>query len=70
MFGFIKQQEKKLAVRLLTWQYQKRDMPLPAATELDHQAALIVDDAHRIARERGRNVVSILKELITDIKKP
>ena len=25
--------------------------------------------AHRIARERGRNVVSIIKDLIGDIKK-
>jgi len=29
----------------------------------------LVDDAHRIARERGRNVVSILKELINDDKR-
>jgi hypothetical protein len=28
-----------------------------------------VDEAHRIARERGRNVVGILKELAGDIKK-
>jgi hypothetical protein len=70
MIGFIKQQEKKLAVRLLTWQYQKKNIPIPPATELDDQAMLIVNEAHRIARDRGRNVVSILKELVSDIRKP
>jgi len=32
-------------------------------------ARKLVDDAHRIARERGRNVVSILKELINEDKR-
>jgi hypothetical protein len=69
MMGFIKQQERKLAMRLLMWQYQKRDVPLPVMSELRSQADKIVDEAHRIARERGRNVVSILKELVKDIRK-
>jgi hypothetical protein len=69
MLGFIKQQEKKMAVRLLTWQYQKKELPLPPAWEVERQAAALVDEAHRIARERGRNVVGILKELAEDIKK-
>ena len=70
MFGFIKAQEKKLAVRLLTWQYQKRNLPFPTAAELDDQATALVNEAHRIARERGRNVVAILRELVADIRKP
>ena len=37
--------------------------------ELEKQAARFVEDAHRIARERGRNVISILKEMVNDIKK-
>jgi hypothetical protein len=32
-------------------------------------AEKIVDQAHRIARERGQNVISIMKELIADLKK-
>jgi hypothetical protein len=66
--GFIRQQEKRLAVRLLTWQYQRMNIPVPAMEELEQQAARFVDDAHRIARERGRNVMSILKETIGDLK--
>jgi hypothetical protein len=69
MLGFLRQQEKKVALRLLAWQYQRQKMPLPAISELDKQAARLVDDAHRIARERGQNVIAILKELVADIRK-
>ncbi|MFZ0484779.1 MAG: hypothetical protein WAL93_15435 [Desulfobacterales bacterium] len=66
--GFIRQQEKRLAVRLLIWQYQRMNITVPAMEELEQQAARLVEDAHRIARERGRNVISILKEMIGDLK--
>jgi hypothetical protein len=64
--GFIRRQEERLAIRLLTWQYQKMNHPVPGTEELERQAGKLVDDAHRIARERGRNVMSILKEMISD----
>jgi len=67
--GFIRRQEERLAIRLLTWQYQRMNMPIPGMTELERHAAKLVEDAHKIARERGRNVVGILKELIADIRK-
>ena len=67
--GFIKQQEEKLAVRLLTWRYQKMNIAVPAMSELERQASKLVDDAHKIARERGRNVISIMKDLVDDLKK-
>ena len=66
--GFIRQQEERLAIRLLIWQYQRMNISVPAIEELEHQAANLVEDAHRIARETGRNVMSILKEMIADIK--
>lgn len=66
--GFIRQQEKRLAVRLLTWQYQRMNIIVPSMEELEQQADRFVKDAHRIARERGRNVISILKEMIGDLK--
>ena len=69
MFRFIRQQEERLALRLLAWQYQKNNLALPPLTELEHQAAKLVEDAHRIARERGSNVVGIIKELVADIRK-
>ena len=67
--GFIRRQEERLAIRLLTWQYQRINMPVPAMKELEIRAARLVDDAHKIARERGRNVAAILKELIADVRK-
>ncbi len=67
--GFFRQQEERLAIRFLTWQYQKLDKPVPDETELKLQAAKIVQQAHRIARERGRNVIAIIKDLVNDIKK-
>ncbi len=67
--GFIRQQEEKLAIRLLTWRYQKMNITVPAMTELKLQASKLVDDAHKIARERGRNVISIMKDLVEDFKR-
>ena len=67
--GFIRQQEERLALRLLTWQYQRMNMTLPDQKEMETRASRLVEDAHRIARERGRNVMSIMKELVQDLKK-
>ena len=62
--GFIRRQEEKMTIQFLTWKYQKADMPVPPVSELKKQAGQIVDEAHRIAKERGSNVLSIVKELI------
>lgn len=69
MISFIKQQERKLALRLLSWHYEKNDMVMPTPSDLGRQADRLVNDAHRIARERGRNVLTIIKELVGDIRK-
>jgi len=69
MKGFIRRQEENLAVKLLKWQYQKANRPEPDQSILDREAERIVEDAHRIARERGQNVVGIIKELIGEIRK-
>ena len=67
--SFIKQQEEKLAMRFLSWQYEKLKKPIPTEAEMEQQAAKIVAEAHDIARKRGRNVMSIIKDLIAEIKK-
>jgi len=67
--GFIRQQEEKLAVKWLKWQHQKMNNPVPDDAVLEQHAKNIVDEAHRIAREKGRNIYSIMKELINDLKK-
>jgi len=67
--GFIRRQEIQLAIKFLIWQYQKTNIPVPEHLALEQQASKIVDDAHSIARERGSNVLSIIKELASDLKK-
>ena len=69
MKGFIRRQEENLAIRFLEWKYQKMNLIVPPVSELQRQASNIVDDGHRIARERRQNVISIIKELIADMKK-
>lgn len=67
--SFIKHQEERLAVRYLIWRYQRAKIPVPSESELEHRAKEIVEEAHHIARKRGRNVFGIIKELIEDVKK-
>lgn len=69
MKGFFRQQEERMAMRLLTWQYQRQKMALPGEDEIQRRAEQLVDDAHRIAKQRGRNVLAIMKEMVADIKK-
>ncbi|MBW1695531.1 MAG: hypothetical protein JRH18_02115 [Deltaproteobacteria bacterium] len=66
--GFIRFQEERLAMRYLVWQYQKLNLPVPPPSELQKQAAKIVNDAHRIAKKRGKNIFSIMKELVEELK--
>lgn len=46
------------------------NIEVPPDSELQKQASKIVDDAHRIARKRGSNVIAIIKESIGDFMKP
>lgn len=57
-----------MAMHLLAWRYKKANLPPPDPTRLSEMASDLVEDAHRIARQRGQNVWSILKELIADLK--
>ena len=67
--GFFQAQEERLAVRYLIWRYQRSNHPVPPVQELNRQAVTIVEDAHRIARKTGRNMISIMKELAENLKK-
>ena len=66
--GFIRQQEENMAMRLLAWHYQRHEIDLPPEEVIQERASMLVDEAHRIARQRGRNVLAIIKELVDDIK--
>ena len=62
--GFLKNQQVKVAIRLLTWQAEKSGQPQLEKGLLEKRARQLVEDAHRIARERGGNVLAILKEMV------
>jgi hypothetical protein len=62
--GFFKNQQINAALRLLAWQYERNGQPLPERVLLEGHARQLVDDAHRIARERGGNVLAILKQMV------
>jgi len=66
--GFIRDHEERLVIGLLTAKYQKKNLPVPDISELKRQAARIVDEAHGIARERGKNVLSIIKNTAKELK--
>jgi hypothetical protein len=67
--GFFRNQEEKLAARILRWQYEKQKLPLPPESDILRDAGRMVSDAHRIARERGGNVLDIMKDLVSDFLK-
>jgi hypothetical protein len=67
--GFIKRQEVSLALKLLRWKYQQSNTPVPPPAALEAHAEQVVDEAHRIARNRGQNVMGIIKELVEEVKK-
>lgn len=67
--GFFRNQEENLAARFLRWQYEKQKLPAPPESDIQQQAGRIVDDAHRIAKERGGNLLDIMKELVRDFLK-
>lgn len=67
--GFIQKQQVNLAMRLLAWHYQRQGQPLPPGGQLAAQATQLVDEAHRIARQRGGNVLAILKEMAADARR-
>lgn len=67
--GFFKKQEEQMALRYLRWHYTRSGQSEPPSEILNRKAAEIVNDAHRIAKERGRNVLFILKEMLENLKK-
>ncbi len=63
--GFIRKQEEKFALKLLEWRYKQQEQPLPDKSVLKQQAADVVSQAHSIARQRGGNVMAILKDMFS-----
>jgi hypothetical protein len=69
LIGFIRKQEERVAMRLLKWKYEKDDLPLPPQGELQTLADHVVNEAHRIGKKTGRSIITIIKDLVMDLKK-
>lgn len=69
--GFFRRQEEQLVARVLRGRYAGQGIALPAEDEIRRKSAEIVDEAHRILRRRGGNLVDIVKQLAADwVRKP
>lgn len=66
--GFIWKHEVAFARSLLARQYEKSHIALPEETVISSHAEKIVDTAHIIAKKSGRNILEIVKDVVTDIK--
>lgn len=69
MTNLFKKQKIGAAMKLLQWQYEKQGIDVPDFKILQKQAEKLVDDAGKIASERGKNVLSILKEMVVQIQR-
>ena len=67
--GFIRRQEEKMAARLILWHQSQNDLPPLSSEALARKSATLVDEAHRVARHRGKNVLTIMKEMVADVMK-
>jgi hypothetical protein len=67
--GFLKDQQVKMAIRLLAWKVERNGQPLPEKALLERHARQLVEDAHRIAKARGGNVLGILKEMVETMRR-
>ena len=68
--GFLRRQEEQAVVRILRGRYAALGSTLPTEPELRQKASEIVDEAHRILRRRGGNLVDIAKELVAEWTRP
>ena len=67
--GFLRNQEVNMARKMIIWQHVRNNIPLPDKETLDQKADEVVSEAERIAKETGKNIFSILKELAQKVRK-
>ena len=58
-----------MAARLIQWHQQQQAGTILSPEELTQKASLLVDEAHRVARHRGKNLLTIMKEMVGDVLK-
>jgi hypothetical protein len=67
--GFIRRKEEKMAARLILWHQSQKGLPPLSPEDLAQKSTALVEEAHRVARQRGKNVLVIMKEMVADVMK-
>jgi|GEM_PF-675999 len=60
--------EKGLARSVLKWKLQKEGKPMPSEEQLDLASARTVEEANRIFKERGKNILDEAKRAAQEFK--
>ena len=58
----VRSAEKKLTKGLIKWKLRRVGLPTPNEETLDRGSERIVDEAHRIMKERGKGILGELKQ--------
>ncbi len=58
----VRSAEKKLTKRLIKWKLRRVGLPTPNEETLDKGSERIVDEAHKIMKERGKSIFEELKQ--------
>lgn len=58
-----------MAARLIQWHLSQKALPPLSPEELAQKSSALVDEAHRVARQRGKNVLAIMKDMVADVLK-
>jgi ketopantoate reductase len=66
---FWQRQKVNAAMKFLRWRLERQHQTIPDDSELKRQAEVLVEEAQRIAQRTGKNFISILKELVNDLRK-
>ncbi len=67
--GFIRKQEVAFARKLLVLKYENSGMALPGEEVISAYAEQVVDQAHRIVKKSGSNILDVVKNTVRNFSK-
>ena len=62
VLNHLRQSELRLVKSILRWKLQKEGQPIPNDGELDGAASRLLEEARKIAKQRGKKLLDVLKE--------
>ncbi len=58
----VRSAEKKITKRVIRWKLRRLGLPTPNEETLDKGSERIVDEAHKIMKDRGKSILDELKQ--------